>query len=46
MKELACLYAVSRDIQEDLSTEELCRGLSSTWSQPCSFQRSRCRSLN
>lgn len=25
MKELACLYAVSRDIQEDLSMEELCR---------------------
>ena len=25
MKELACLYAVSRDIQEDLSMDELCR---------------------
>jgi two-component system sensor histidine kinase/response regulator len=25
MKELACLYAVSRDTQEDLSMEELCR---------------------
>ncbi len=25
MKELACLYAVSRDMQEDLSVEELCR---------------------
>ena len=25
MKELGCLYAVSRDIQEDLSTDELCR---------------------
>ena len=25
MKELACLYAVSRDVQEDLSVEELCQ---------------------
>ena len=25
MKELACLYAVSRDFQEDLSVEELCQ---------------------
>jgi PAS domain S-box-containing protein len=25
MKELGCLYAVSRDLQEDLSVEELCR---------------------
>jgi PAS domain S-box-containing protein len=25
MKELACLYAVSRDMQEDLSIDELCR---------------------
>ena len=25
MKELACLYAVSRDMQEDLSLDELCR---------------------
>jgi PAS domain S-box-containing protein len=25
MKELACLYAVSRDTQEDLSVDELCR---------------------
>ncbi len=25
MKELACLYAVSRDMQEDFSLEELCR---------------------
>ncbi len=25
MKELACLYAVDRDIQEDLSIDELCR---------------------
>jgi PAS domain S-box-containing protein len=25
MKEISCLYAVSRDIQEDLSIEELCR---------------------
>ena len=36
MKELACLYAVSRDMLEELSLDELCRTATSTSFQPYS----------